>query len=285
MIARHIEVVDLEPLQWARFSLVFERLSAIHPQLVLWHEDGIPRRQLLDGCSEPVTVSRVDDARRVARDLYRKYGSARGRQGKIRRVVVTDLDGYDRLYTARNLTPDQDEEKYRYLERRLRAVREEFDSRVAIHPEPDLDRGPVPLDRMRLFLRGLNSDPCCLVLAVFDENGLYFSFVAQVREAEVDLVTSFDHWAGELRKVGFSSSGLERVTGLVGKEYCPVAGAFFLTRRDFDRLFDGLRHENLPAGLLESPRAFCFSAGRRETLDETMLCTAGLFAYAPLRVP
>ncbi len=278
MIARQIQVIDLDPFQYARFSAVFGRLSGVSPQLVLWHEESIPRRQLLDGRSEPVSIYRIDDARTSARDLYRSY------RGKLRRVVVTDLEGYDRLYAARNLKPEPDEDKYHYLERMYRAVWAEFDKNAAIYPEPNLDRGPVAYLKIRSFLQELQPDPCCLILAVFEGESLYFSFVAGVARGRVDLVTGFDHWGKALEEVGFSGSGLNRAVELVGREYRTVAGALFLTRRDFDTLYDGNLHEGLPESPVPGGDAFGFS-NRAEARLTTLLCTAGLFAYVPVRIP
>ena len=278
MIARQIQVIDLDPLRYARFSAVFDRLSGVSPQLVLWHEESIPRRQLLEGRSEPISIYQIDDARLSARDLYHSY------RGKLRRVVVTDLEGYDRLYAASNLKPEPDEEKYHYLERMYRALRAEFDKNAAIYPEPNLDRGPVAYLKIRSFLEGLQPDQCCLILAVFEGQSLSFSFVAGVDRGEVDLVTGFDHWGNALEEVHFSSSGLNSAVELVGREYRAVAGALFLTRRDFDTLYDGNLHEGLPESLIRRADAFGFS-NRAEAQLATLLSTAGLFAYVPVRIP
>ena len=278
MIARQIKVIDLDPLQYARFSLSFERLSSVSPQLVLWHEESIPRRQLLDGRSEPIRIYQIDDARRNARELYQSY------RRKLRRVVVTDLDGYDRLYAAQNLKPEPDEEKYHYLERMYQAVRAEFDNTVAIYPEPSLDRGPVEYLKIRSFVRGLQPDPGCLILAVFEGQSLFFSFVARITRGEVDLVTSFDHWGAELENVRFSGSDLDRTIALVRRKYRAVAGALFLSRRHFDSLYDGQVHQGLPESLSLGANAFGFSS-RAGKSQQTLLCTAGLFAYVPVRIP
>jgi len=49
MIARRIEVIDIDPGGFANFSNVFPRLSARRYQAVLWHEEGNPRRLLING--------------------------------------------------------------------------------------------------------------------------------------------------------------------------------------------------------------------------------------------
>jgi len=278
MIARQIKVIDLDPLQYARFSRLFDRLSSVSPQLVLWHEESIPRRQLLDGRSEPIRIYQIDDARRNARELYQSY------RGKLSRVVVTDLDGYDRLYAAQNLKPEPDEEKYHYLERMYQAVRAEFDNTVAIYPEPNLDRGPVAYLKIRSFVRELQPDPGCLILAVFEDQSLFISFVARITQGEVDLVTSFDHWGSDLEDVRFSGADLERTVELVRRKYRAVAGALFVSRRHFDSLYDGKVHQDLPEPLNLGSNAFGFSI-RPGGEQQTLLCTAGLFAYAPVRIP
>jgi len=278
MIAGQMQVVHLDPRQYANFCRVADRLNSVSPQLLLWHEESIPRRQLVEGRSEPVSIYRSDDARSVARELYKKY------RGKIRRVVVTDLDGYDRLYAAQNPSPEPDEDKYHYLERMYRAVRAEFDNSLAIYPEPGLDRGPVACLGMRSFLKELQPDPCCLILAVFEGRSLFFSFVAGVAGGEVDLVTSFEHWSDELGQVGFTRPELGRAVELVGREYRAAAGALFLRLRDFERLFDGGRHDKLPETLVLGSNAFGFS-NRPEKARQSLLYTAGLFAYVPVRIP
>lgn len=278
MIDGRIQVIDLNPLQYSRFSRVFDRLSSVQPQLVLWHEESIPRRQLVDGRAEPIGAFRIDDARVSARELFDSY------RGKLRRVVVTDLDGYDRLYAAHNLNPEPDEDKYQYLDRMNRAVCAEFDQKVAIYPEPTLDRGPVSYRRIRSFVEQLQPDPCCLILAVFDGQSLFFSFVAGVSRGKVDLVTSFGHWGKALENVRFTGLELDRIIQLIGEQFRPVAGALFVSSLDFDKLFNGESHEGRPESLALGTMAFGYSVDP-DSLRQTLLDTAGLFAYVPVRIP
>jgi hypothetical protein len=278
MIDIRVQVIDLNPLQYSRFSRVFDRLSSVRPQLVLWHEESMPRRQLIDGRAEPIGAYRIDDARDTARELFESY------RKKLRRVVVTDLDGYDRLYAAHNLNPEPNEDKYHYLERMYQAVRAEFDKNVAIYPEPILDRGPVSYRRIRSFVEHLQPDPCCLILAVFDGQSLFFSLVAGVSHGKVDLVTSFEHWGKALSDVRFTGLELDRVKKLIGEKFHPVAGALFISRQDFFRLFNGESHEGRPESLPLGSMAFGYSV-RPDSLQQTLLDTAGLFAYAPVRIP
>ncbi|MBN2287700.1 MAG: hypothetical protein JXQ83_00110 [Candidatus Glassbacteria bacterium] len=278
MISRELRVIDLDPVQWARFASVCARLSGVSPQLVLWHEESLSRRQLLDGRSEPVSIFRVDDARLSARELYDRY------HGKLRRVVVSDLDGYDRLYAAQNLKPEPNEEKYHYLARMYQAVCAEFDRNVAIYPEPCLDRGPAAYLRMRSFLQELLPGPCCLILAVFDGQDLFCSLVARVSGSEVDLVAGFDHWGDALAGVSFSGTGLETAMQVVGRDYGEVAGAVFLSRRDFELLYDGELHDSLPGSAVPGSTAYGFS-NRPDPAGQALLCTTGLFAYAPVVIP
>jgi len=281
VLARHFGIIDIDPTGYANFSSVFPALTTISPQMVLWHEEGIPRRLLLDGQDQSIGISQVEDARATAKWLYEYHSK------KVRRVVVTDLQGYDRLYTARNLWPEPDEDQYHFLSRMQQALIEVFDASVAVYPEPNLDRGPVAYGRIRSFVTRELPDPGCVIFAVFEEEQLYFSFVVRMRKAEVDLVTSFDHWRELSDSVRLSGEELDRTVGIVAKsskEFGPVACALFLARRDFDRLFDGTLHAELPDSLILSSRAFGCS-NLPGAAEEAFLKTAGLFAYVPVRIP
>ncbi|MEA1996392.1 MAG: hypothetical protein U9N45_02085 [Gemmatimonadota bacterium] len=285
MLAGDIRIIDIDPVGYANFAVVFPRLDRSSPQLVLWHEEGIPRRMLLGQDTQPLSsLSSVKDARRTARLLYELH------RHEVRRVVVTDAEGYDRLYAAQNLHPQPNEEKYQYLERMIRVVIGTFDERVAIYPEPNLDRGPVSYERIRSFLtKGLTPESM-LIFAVFShrEGELFFSFVAGIGGSrKVDIVTSFDHWEDfSLAGVEFSEESLEQTVDKVERAYSrPVACALFLERRDFDRLYDGRPHQELPGSLIRTGRAFGISSLPEEKKEQAFLDTAGLFAYVPKRIP
>jgi len=278
MLGRQVKLIDIDPEGYLNFSRTFPRLSRISPQAVLWHEEGIPRRMLIGERERPVSVSHIADARITAKAVYESF------RGKVRRVVVTDLEGYDRIYAAQNQLPEPDEEKYHYLARMNRALIAQFDERVAIYPETSLDRGPVALESVRSFMSEKLPEQSSLIFAVFDNQELYFSFVVRVRSGEADLVTSFDHWEALIGQSSFSSEGLDRTVEVVGEEFGPVACALFMERRDFERLYDGRRHARLPASLILASRAFGYSSlpGVAET---AFLNTAGLFAYVPVYIP
>lgn len=278
MIARQIEVIDIDPKGFADFSNVFPRLSAMRPQAVLWHEEGNPRRLLINGRDTRIDSSPVRDARETAMALYKKLSE------RVHRVVVTDMDNYDRIYAAQNLTPKQDEEKYHYLERLNEVVISQFNERMAIYPEPSLDRGPVGFRQMSSFVSNEIPAGNCLVFAVFDRELLYFSFVARIRSGAAELVTSFDHWKGLPGLVRFTSESLESVTEQVEKALGPVACGLYLEREEFERLFDGRRHDSLPASLIPDSRAFGYS-GLPGLAERVFLNTAGFFAYVPVWVP
>ena len=123
-----------------------------------------------------------------------------------------------------------------------------------------------------------------MILAVFEEGGLFFSFCLQVCSSQVVLVTSFDHWGEVLKDVRKTTEDLDRVVELVSGEYGPVATALFMDRKDFDRLYDGHPHTGLPYSLILGSRAFGYSKVPG-LAEEAFLNTAGLFAYVPLRIP
>lgn len=278
MIDRNMEIIDVDPRGFANFSAVFPHLSTVSPQLVLWHEEGIPRRMILDKEIQTVSISRVEDARQAAMMLYSRQ------EGKVRRVVVTDLEGYDSLYAAQNLWPEPDEDKYSYLCRVNQALIKTFDRNVAVYPEPTLDRGPVAFEKMRSFIGRQLPDQCCLIFAVFEEGELYFSFVARIRSHAADLITSFDHWGDTLAGIGLGSRDVEMAVEAVAAQYGPPACALFIERMDFERLYDGRLHEELPYSLILDSRAFGYPS-LAEASEEAFLNTAGFFAYAPVRIP
>ena len=278
MISRRIRVIDIDPGGFANFSDVFERLSSMRPQAVLWHEEGNPRRLLINGVDTQVGSSRVRDARETAMSLYEMLS------GRVRRVVVTDMDNYDRIYAAQNLTPKQDEEKYHYLERVNQVVISQFNESLAIYPQPSLDRGPVGFRQMRSFVSNEIPEGNCLVLAVFDRDFLYFSFVARIRAGAAELVTSFDLWENLPKLARFANESLESVVEQVKKTLGPVACALYLERKKFERLFDGRRHDSLPGSLIQDSGAFGYSSLTGEA-ERAFLNTAGFFAYVPVWIP
>ena len=278
MIAQTMSVIDLDPAGYSNFSESFAQLSCCNPQAVLWHEDGFPRKMLLGGEVISNPFNRVLDARETAREIFENLS------GRARRVVVTDLDGYDRLYAAVNPAPEAGEVKYRFLERMNRRLAAAFDERTAIYPLPDLTRGPVAFQQMRAFLAGQFPQLASLIFAVFEDERLYFSFVARVRFSRVDLVTSFEHWPGLTEEVKFSAESLDLTVERVAGELGEVAGALFLGKKDFERLYDGKRHESLPVSLVLSGRAFGYS-GLPGVAENTFLKTAALFSYVPVWIP
>ena len=278
MIARTLSVIDLDPAGYANFSESFAQLSCGHPQAVLWHEEGFPRKMLLGGEVISVPFNRILDARDTAREIYENFS------GRARRVVVTDLEGYDRLYAAVNPSPEAGEGKYRFQERMNRQLAASFDERKAIYPLPDMTRGPVAFEQMRAFLTGRFPQVASLIFAVFEEEKLYFSFVARAGFGLVDLVTSFEHWPGLTREVKFSAESLDQTVERVAGELGEVAGALFLGKKDFERLYDGKRHDSLPVSLILSGAAFGYS-GLPGVAENTFLKTAALFCYVPVWVP
>ena len=279
MIARRIQIVDIDPGGFAVFSRVFPRLSTMRPQAVLWHEEGNPRRLLINGRDTKVGSLPVRDARETAAALYQRLS------GSVRRVVVTDMDHYDRLYAAQNLVPKQDEEKYQYLARVNEVVIAQFNEHVAIYPQPGLDRGPVGFRRMSAFVLNEIPEGHCLVLAVFDrDTSLEFSFVARIRSGAAELVTSFDLWEGLPEQARFTGESLESALEYVEKTIGPVACGLYLESREFERLFDGRRHDSLPGQLARTSGTLGYSS-LPAAPEEAFLNTAGFFAYVPVWIP
>jgi len=278
MLARQIKVIDIEPEGFANFSDVFPNISAVRPQAVLWHEEGNPRRLLVNGVDTRVGYSRIRDARETAMAIYEMLS------GKVRRVVVTDMDHYDRIYAAQNLIPKQDEGKYDYLERVNRVIISQFNESLAIYPQPCLDRGPVGFNQMRSFVSNEIPEGKCLILAVFDRDMLYFSFVARISAGAAGLVTSFDHWRNLPEQARFTGESLESAVEQVEKTLGPVACALYLERKKFEQLFDGQRHDSLTGSLVQDSGAFGYSS-LTGSAERAFLNTAGFFAYVPVWIP
>ncbi len=279
MISWNCRMIDIDPAGWAAYSTVFPRLSTEAPELLLWHESGLARRMLLAGEEQPPALHRVGDARQAARRLYDRH------QDQVRRVVVTDLNGYDRLCAACGLRPGAGEGKHTFRERLCRSLCGTFDQNLAIFPEPHPDRGPVPMAELRAFLTRELPIPCCLLLAVFEGARPCFSFVVRMAGGQAVLITSFEHWKPlAAEAVSFTAEELDRAAAQVSRELGPVACGLFLQRGDFDRLFDGARHAELPGALILSGGAFGFSL-LPGIAERALLCTCGLFAYLPVTVP
>ncbi len=277
MIARGMEIVDIEPEGYGNFLTVLEKLSPSRPVAVLWHEEGTVQRLTLDGETVQLGVRSVRDARSSASLLHAML------RGKARQVVVTDRRGYFRMCDTLNLMPLNGEEKYGYQCRLNAELGALAGKSFAIYPEPTLDRGPVDYARLSRYFSGHTASAAHVVLSVFDRRELYFSFVVRLGNGQAEWVSSFDHWPELAQEVEFSSESLDAVVQRVEQSLGPVACALYLARSDMERLFDGQRHDSLPGSLIVSSRAFGIS-NLPGVAERAFLNTAGLFAYVPVFV-
>lgn len=276
MIAAGMRVIDIDPSGYTNFRSALERIRTDAPLALLWHEDGEPRRLTVDGELRPGATMAVRDARDTARRLHGALG------GRARRVVVADMDGYLRVCRAMNLPPEEGEEKYAYLHRRNLELRAEFDESLAIYPEPGTDRGPVPFAGVSsFFAEHTRSEPAAVALGVFDRGEAYFGLVVRLERGAAVQAAGFEHWPALRRGVSFDAGGLDTVIREVEAAEGRVACGLFLDRPDFERLFDGRRHDALPGSLIVSGRAFGIT-NLPGVADRAFLYTAGLFAYVPV---
>ncbi len=277
MIARGMEIIDIEPAGYGNFLALLEKLSPSRPRAVLWHEQGIVRQLTLGGEALRLEVRSVRDARQSARQLFAML------RGKAKQVVVTDRQGYFRMCDTLNLTPLSGEEKYGYQSRLNEELRTLAGESFAIYPQPTLDRGPLDYGQVSGFFSGHAAGSSHVILGVFDRRELYFSFVVRLSGGQVEWASSFDHWPAMIGEVEFSAESLEAVVRRVEQSLGAVACALLLARSDMERLFDGQRHDSLPVSLIVGSRAFGISY-LPGVAERAFLNTAGLFAYAPVFV-
>ncbi len=274
MISPRMTVRQIDPRGWSAYSGCLQKITQRGPQAVLWHEDGIPRRFVLDGEARQFGLSRITDARISARLIYDNNSY------RVRRVLVTDRDSYDRLCAAQNLTPEPDERRYAFLARVVEAVRACQNEKFGMYPELSLDRGPAGFQAMGDFLRQNIKGTGSFLLAVFSEQGLSFSLIASVEQGEVTLVTSLDRYVGRGEAFEFSAESLDRAAEIISGDLSQLAGGLFIQERDFSRLYDGAGHAEFPSALILGGRAFGYSQ-LPGVVENTLLHTAGLFAYVP----
>jgi len=278
MIARGMEIIDIEPAGYLNFLDLVPRISPSSPRAVLWHEEGMSMRLVVNGRRTEFGSQTVTDARESAARLYSRYSR------QVRQVVVTDRDGYRRYCNAMNLSPRPGELKYDFQHRLNQALAALNGESFAIYPEPDLDRGPVAFGQLTEFFGSPAAETGNVLLGVFDNGQPYFSFVANLASGITRRVTSFEHWPGIIPVLEFSSDGLDKVVQQVEQTDGQVLCALFIARSDLERLFDGQRHDTLPGSLIVSSRAFGIS-NLPGVAERAFLACAGLFAYVPLFVP
>lgn len=274
MTAPDMKVIDIDPRGLAAYREISRRISHSFPLAVLWHEDGIPRRFVLDNEPRPFGLSRVMDARRSAMTIHENHGHL------VKRVIVTDRRGYDSLCRAQSLIPGESEPKYEYLGRVIDNVNSVQSESLGIYPPLSLDRGPLDYRQMRAFVATAGVERVSFLLVVFNGDRMSFSFVFRAERSRIDLVTSLDHWRNSIDPIGFSAESLDKAVGAVASELGLMAGALFIQERDFNRLYDGKRHESLPGSLILGGRAFGYSH-LPGVPEEAMFHTAGLLAYVP----
>ncbi|MFH1070409.1 MAG: hypothetical protein V1794_12390 [Candidatus Glassbacteria bacterium] len=278
MIGRRFTLIDVAPRELANFIGSCRAIATAGSQAVLWHEEGFPRRLVVAGEEVQPDGVGIKDARETARALYEKYSD------RVNRAVVTDFEGYQRLLAAVNIVPREGEPKFTHLERMFRALNGQFDNRAAIYPGPTLDRGPVLFQQEAAFLSEKIAETSCLLLAVFEGERIFFSWVAKVAGGETELATTFDRWPDKAGVDGFSGESLDRAAERVEAEIGPLACGLFLSREDFEQLFDGRRHDSLPGTLIQGGLAFGIS-NLPGVAEEAFLHTAGFFAYVPVFLP
>jgi hypothetical protein len=278
MIARGMEIVDIEPKGYGNYLSLLEKLSLSRSTAVLWHEEGMIQRLTLAGETLQVGVRTVRDARQSAERLHAML------RGRARQVVVTDRQSYFDMCDALNLMPLAGEEKYDYQGRINEELRALAGRPFAMYPEPTLDRGPVDYAQVKAFFADHTLSAIHVVFAVFDKGQLYFSFVVRLSNGQAEWVSSFDHWPELAQKAEFSTQSLDEVTQHVEQNLGPVACSLYLARSDMERLFDGKRHDSLPGSLIVSSRAFGIS-NLPGVAERAFLNTAGLFAYVPVLIP
>lgn len=278
MIPRGMEVIDIAPEGYANFSRILARVSANRPRAVLWHTDGVTERLVVDGERAGIGVRAVRDARESARDLHARLA------GRASQVVVTDRQGWLRMCETLNLLPRQGELKYVFQDRLNRALTELNGTSFAIYPELSLDRGPVAFRQLQSFFTAHSVEPVHVVLGVFDKAGLHFSFVARLSGGMATQVTSFDHWPGMPGDAAFNAGSLKAIVQQVERTSGPVACGLYMTREDFEKLYDGSRHSSLPfQPPVTGGRAFGISNLPVPT-EDAWLNAAALFAYVPVFV-
>lgn len=274
MISPGMVVRDIDPRSWSAFSKYSPALSMSQPQAVLWHEEGIPRKFVLGGEDRPFGLSRITDARLTARLIHDNNSY------RLKRVIVTDLDGYASLCEAQNILPEPVEPRYSFLGRVIETINSRQNEKLGIYPALTLDRGPVDFQSLSRFMNETMISDGVLFLSVFSGQDLSFSLVARAERGLVTLVTSLDRFAGLAEAFNFTAESLDRVVDIIASEMGQVAGGLFIQERDFARLFDGARHAVFPPALILGGQAFGFSQ-LPGVPEDTFLHTAGLFAYVP----
>ena len=280
MIGINFKAIEIDPLGYENFIASSARVSISNFEAVLWHEQGINRRWMIGGRERSLSgiSPRFPDASLEAERLYYKLG------GRARRVVITNRAGAQKLYAAQNIRPDLNETKFQYLQRVNEAILSACDKATAVFPQPSLDRGPVGYAAMEKFTLDNLENGGCLALAVFDGKKLHFSFVVHFSSGQAELVTSFERWNGLRESVSFSAESLSQVQNLIQTDLGPVACAAFLSRQDFERLFDGNRKTRLPRSFKLGQTGFACTPVQNEkasALEKKILHTAGILAYIP----
>jgi hypothetical protein len=277
MIARGMQLIDIDPAGWSNFLRIVAPLAPSAPRAVLWHEDGMGLRLTLDGQLQNLGAQVVQDARASAATLHARLA------GRARQVVVTGRDGYRRLSDTLNLQPRPDELKYEYQARLGQAVNELNDETFAVYPALTLDRGPLSFARIKDFADSLGAGPANVVLGVFEQGRPYFNLTARLNGSLAEQVSGLEHWQ-ELFEVQFTAESLDHVAQTLESGGEQVACALFIERGDLERLYDGGLHESLPGSLIVGGRAFGIS-NLPGVAENSFLAAAGLFAYVPLCLP
>lgn len=278
MISRRMRMIDLDPRMMRQFTGYLDRLRPDKRQLSIWHEDGIVRRSLIGDEVVSSGLVRIEDARRIAENLYRIY------ENEVERVLITDFEGRSRLAAGWNVAPRKDEHPYEYLRRRIDSVAAQFDSKLSIYPELDLNRGPLDFLTANRVLNSLvGNKSSALVLAVIDGDKLEMLLAARVSKGRAVTFTNACRWEGIRNEVRMDSEWLAGTSAVIS-ETLDTDRAFVccLSARMMRRLFDGRTKTHIPYGYQEGKDYLTYP----DSLDELeghepAVYIPGFFAYIP----
>jgi hypothetical protein len=225
MIARDVEVIDLDPALWKNLAYfwkmgnISESSSANPKMLSILHNQGhvlkmsVPKEQTIP------TMEHVDDPQELARKLYYQYPGMAGVQildkhsiqiysSKVQNIEWHSLDYDDFLIRAYQLA-------------------DEDPVGLCFFPKRQLTWHGFEIRTVRDWLAQLPS-PSAVVVGIFRDAAPWFSLVIRLVDKKIKLVTTLEHLSRfevDVSRLPSSVADLGSICELVSQHIAPVSAA------------------------------------------------------------